>query len=161
MYAYIAGSPFVFMQKFGFTDAAFGWAFALNACGLIAGSQLNHIALKRYSSPSIVRFNSLCLVLTTLCLVLLTLFGIAGPVTTLGFIFFSCSGSDLSTPMPPHWLLLRLQHRRAEPPHCLAVYKWLLGLWLPGWSAILIMERYLQCRSSCLDVVWSVSYYTN
>jgi len=87
MYAYIAGSPFVFMQKFGFTDSAFGWAFALNACGLIAGSQLNHIALKRYSSPSIVRFTSLCLVLTTLCLVLLTLFGIAGPVTTLGFIF--------------------------------------------------------------------------
>jgi DHA1 family bicyclomycin/chloramphenicol resistance-like MFS transporter len=31
VYAYIAGSPFVFMEKFGLTDTAYGWAFAFNA----------------------------------------------------------------------------------------------------------------------------------
>lgn len=32
----------------------------LNACSLIASIQLNHIALKRYSRPRIVRLTSLC-----------------------------------------------------------------------------------------------------
>lgn len=53
MYPYIAGSPFVFMEKFGFTDQSYGWAFAFNACGLILGSQLNRMALKRFSSEKI------------------------------------------------------------------------------------------------------------
>lgn len=47
MFAYIAGSPAVFMEGFGFTDQQYGWAFALNAGGLIIGSQVNRIVLKR------------------------------------------------------------------------------------------------------------------
>ncbi|PTR01506.1 DHA1 family bicyclomycin/chloramphenicol resistance-like MFS transporter [Mucilaginibacter yixingensis] len=88
MYAYIAGSPFVFMQKFGFSDTAYGWAFALNACGLIAGSQLNRLALRKYTSATVVRVACALLFLTGLGLLLVTWAGIAGPAITLAFIFF-------------------------------------------------------------------------
>jgi DHA1 family bicyclomycin/chloramphenicol resistance-like MFS transporter len=87
MYAYIAGSPFVFMQKFEFSAKAYGWAFAFNACGLIIGSQLNRLALKYYSSANISLFAAALLFLTGAVLLLMNILGLAGPFTTLGFTF--------------------------------------------------------------------------
>lgn len=87
MYAYIAGSPFVFMQQFGFSNNAYGWAFAFNACGLIMGSQINRLALKWYDSAKISNYASVLLFFTGGVLLLLTSMGFAGPVTTLIFTF--------------------------------------------------------------------------
>lgn len=87
MYAYIAGSPFVFMQKFGFSDQTYGWAFAFNACGLIIGSQLNRLWLKRTSSEKISRFAAYCLFAVGILLLITTIAGEAGAITTLGFVF--------------------------------------------------------------------------
>jgi DHA1 family bicyclomycin/chloramphenicol resistance-like MFS transporter len=87
MYAYIAGSPFVFMEKFGFSDRAYGWAFAFNACGLILGSQLNRLALRRFSSARIAQYAAGLLFTTGLLLLLATITVIAGPAITLGFVF--------------------------------------------------------------------------
>jgi MFS transporter, DHA1 family, multidrug resistance protein len=56
MFAYIAGAPLVFMTVLGLSQTQFGWAFALNAAGLVAGSQLNHLVLRRFSSLQIARF---------------------------------------------------------------------------------------------------------
>jgi DHA1 family bicyclomycin/chloramphenicol resistance-like MFS transporter len=41
MFAYISGSPFVFIDVYGVPAQAYGWLFGLNALGLIAASQLN------------------------------------------------------------------------------------------------------------------------
>ncbi len=41
MFAYIAGSPFVFIELFGVPPARFGFLFGTNALGLVAASQLN------------------------------------------------------------------------------------------------------------------------
>ena len=87
MYAYIAGSPFVFMQKFGFSDTSYSWAFAFNACGLILGSQLNRLVLKKYSSEAISLRAAVLLFITGLSLLITTITGIAGPFVTLGFTF--------------------------------------------------------------------------
>jgi len=87
MYAYIAGSPFVFMEKYGFTDRSYGWAFAFNACGLILGSQLNRIALKRFSSEKISFYAAVFLFIIGLLLLTAVLAGIAGPAATLGLVF--------------------------------------------------------------------------
>jgi len=65
MYAYIAGSPGVFMERFGLTSTAYGWAFAFNAIGLIAGSQLNKWALGKYAPVSICTVATVMLVLTS------------------------------------------------------------------------------------------------
>jgi DHA1 family bicyclomycin/chloramphenicol resistance-like MFS transporter len=41
MFAYIAGSPFVFIELFGVPPSRFGLIFGTNAFGLVAASQLN------------------------------------------------------------------------------------------------------------------------
>ncbi|HOD42639.1 MAG TPA: multidrug effflux MFS transporter [Candidatus Wallbacteria bacterium] len=51
--AYISGSPFVFMKLFGLSEKQFSWLYAVNAFGLIAGSQLNHFLLRRFNSRTI------------------------------------------------------------------------------------------------------------
>ncbi|MBU8898464.1 multidrug effflux MFS transporter [Corallococcus sp. M34] len=51
MFAYIGGSPFVFITLHGIPPEKFGWFFGTNAAGLVATSQLNHLLLSR-ASPS-------------------------------------------------------------------------------------------------------------
>lgn len=50
MFAYISNAPVLFMDNFHLTESQFGWLFGLNAAGLIAGSQLNRLVLKRYTT---------------------------------------------------------------------------------------------------------------
>jgi MFS transporter, DHA1 family, multidrug resistance protein len=47
MFAYIAGSPFVFMGVHGLSQQQYGLLFGLNAFGLVAASQLNAWCLRR------------------------------------------------------------------------------------------------------------------
>ncbi|TWV91273.1 multidrug effflux MFS transporter [Chitinophaga pinensis] len=94
LYAYIAGSPFVFMTKFGFSDTAYSWAFALNACGLISGSQINRMLLHKYASTHISFYAAIMLFITGLLLLITTSMGIAGASMTLcfTFLFLFCLG---------------------------------------------------------------------
>jgi len=46
MFAYIAGSPFVFIQLGGIAAADFGWFFGANALGFVLASQVNARLLK-------------------------------------------------------------------------------------------------------------------
>nr|AIA17441.1 7TM diverse intracellular signaling [uncultured bacterium] len=54
MFAYITGSPFVFIELFGIPAESFGWVFGGNALGLIAVSQLNARLLRTYSYERIL-----------------------------------------------------------------------------------------------------------
>jgi MFS transporter, DHA1 family, multidrug resistance protein len=54
MFAYIFGSPFVFMQVYGVKPEHYGWLFGLNALGLITASQLNHVLLRRLAGTGIL-----------------------------------------------------------------------------------------------------------
>ena len=56
LYAYLSGSPFVMMNLFGLSEKQYGWAFACLAMGLITGSQVNNILLKKYSSQTISKY---------------------------------------------------------------------------------------------------------
>lgn len=58
LYGFISGSSFVYMKIFGFSEKTYGLLFALNACGLIIGSQLNRQLLKRLSSQKVVTYIS-------------------------------------------------------------------------------------------------------
>jgi DHA1 family bicyclomycin/chloramphenicol resistance-like MFS transporter len=55
LYAYLAGSPFVFMDLYHVSSQQYGGIFALVAGGLIASSQLNNLMLRKYSSEYIIR----------------------------------------------------------------------------------------------------------
>ncbi len=55
LFAYVAGSPFIFMEMHGVDEQQYGGIFALIAAGLITSSQLNTLVLKKYSSEQIMK----------------------------------------------------------------------------------------------------------
>lgn len=57
LFAYVAGSPTLYMELLGLTETQYGWVFGLNAFGLIAGSQLNRLWLKKQPGARIA-FNA-------------------------------------------------------------------------------------------------------
>src|SRR5690606_40768890 len=50
MFAYIAGSPFVFIELYGVPAEHYGWLFGCNAAGFILVSQMNARLLDRKST---------------------------------------------------------------------------------------------------------------
>jgi DHA1 family bicyclomycin/chloramphenicol resistance-like MFS transporter len=55
LFAYLAGSPYVFMEMHGVSQQAYGWIFGLIAAGLITASQFNNVILKKHKSEKILR----------------------------------------------------------------------------------------------------------
>ncbi|MGZ3851018.1 MAG: multidrug effflux MFS transporter [Flavisolibacter sp.] len=94
LFAYLAGSPFVFMQLYGVSEQQYGWIFALIAAGLIGSSQLNNLVLKKYSSKQILRFVLLSQTIIGSALVTGIATNILGLHTIIGlmFLFLSCQG---------------------------------------------------------------------
>lgn len=94
MYAYIGGSPSVFMGIFHVSEKQYGWIFALIAMGLIGASQLNTLMLRRYSSEQIVKVALACQGCIGILMVVLTLAGISSLFLTifLIFLFLCCQG---------------------------------------------------------------------
>lgn len=54
LFAYISGSPFVFMKLFGISEKHYGWIFGMNALGLITASQVNRVLLRKRTSAEII-----------------------------------------------------------------------------------------------------------
>lgn len=54
LFAYLAGSPIIFMDIFKVSAQVYGWIFALISVGLITASQLNVVLLKRYKNTQIL-----------------------------------------------------------------------------------------------------------
>ncbi|WP_408097107.1 Bcr/CflA family multidrug efflux MFS transporter [Peredibacter sp. HCB2-198] len=54
MFAYITGSPFVFINHYGLTPAQYAWVFGINAFGLIAFSQINGRILRKLTPETIL-----------------------------------------------------------------------------------------------------------
>lgn len=94
LYAYIAGSPYVFMEIFKVNQTHYGWIFALVAFGLIVCSQLNSVLLSRFKSEQIIRVALLCQTVTGIILFTGSFFGWFGLYSTILFIliFLSCQG---------------------------------------------------------------------
>ncbi|MGB2971105.1 MAG: multidrug effflux MFS transporter, partial [Candidatus Competibacter sp.] len=55
LFAYITGSPHVFIELYGVPAQAYGWLFGFNALGLIASSQINRRLLAHHSAEAILR----------------------------------------------------------------------------------------------------------
>jgi DHA1 family bicyclomycin/chloramphenicol resistance-like MFS transporter len=55
LFAYVSGSPVVFMGYFHLDKRAYGWVFAFLSVAFIGLSQLNSLLLRRYKSEQIVR----------------------------------------------------------------------------------------------------------
>ncbi len=94
LFAYLSGSPFVFMNLYGLTQQQYGWIFGLIAAGLITTSQLNNLLLKKYRSEQILRVTIALQALIGLTLVIGTAmnwFGLVGIIVCIA-LFLSCQG---------------------------------------------------------------------
>jgi len=94
LYAYIAGSPHVFMELYKLTEQQYGWLFAIIAMGLITASQLNSLLLRKYSSSQIIRIALICQSLTAIIMcvgIMLNLLDVFGIIACI-FCFLSCQG---------------------------------------------------------------------
>jgi DHA1 family bicyclomycin/chloramphenicol resistance-like MFS transporter len=94
LYAYIAGSPHLFMELYKVTERQYGCVFAAIALGLIICSQLNSFLLRRYKSEQIIPVALFFQSLTGITLFAGTMFHFLGLYSTIFFIliFLSCQG---------------------------------------------------------------------
>jgi DHA1 family bicyclomycin/chloramphenicol resistance-like MFS transporter len=94
LFAYLSGSPFVFMNLYGVTEQQYGWIFALIASGLIISSQLNTQLLKKYSSEQIMKTILLSQAGLGIALFVGSYFDVLGlfGIIALIFLFLSCQG---------------------------------------------------------------------
>jgi DHA1 family bicyclomycin/chloramphenicol resistance-like MFS transporter len=94
LFAYVAGSPVVFMEVFEVSTELYGWIFAILSVGLISSSQINSVLVKRYKSEQIV-FAALSIQLVlTLCFCAGTYFNLLNLYETIAllFLFLCCLG---------------------------------------------------------------------
>jgi DHA1 family bicyclomycin/chloramphenicol resistance-like MFS transporter len=94
LFAYLAGSPFVFMELYDVSEQQYGWIFAAIAAGLIGCSQLNNLILKKYNSAQIIKVVLFAQSAVGVVLIAGTVFGFLGLFSTifLMFLFLSCQG---------------------------------------------------------------------
>lgn len=92
MFAYISGSPFVFIELNGVPPERFGLLFGTNAVGLIGASQINRWLLGRYQSGQILTVALAFTAISGLLLLGITAAGIGGFVGLL-FVLFCCIAS--------------------------------------------------------------------
>lgn len=94
LYAYLAGSPFVFMDLYNVSSQHYGWIFAIIAAGLIMSSQLNNVLLRNYTSGQIIRVSLSLQCIFAGVLLIGTYFNGLGLFGTIGCIFFylCCQG---------------------------------------------------------------------
>ena len=94
VYAYVSGSPYVFMKIFGLSEQQFGWVFSLLAGGLILSSQLNNLVLRKHFSEKIVKYSLTIQTILGLLLFGITVFGWLNIyiAIVLIFLFLSCQG---------------------------------------------------------------------
>jgi DHA1 family bicyclomycin/chloramphenicol resistance-like MFS transporter len=55
MFAYIAGSPFVFIELYHVPAQQYGWLFGANAIGIVSAAQSNRILLRHFQPETILR----------------------------------------------------------------------------------------------------------
>ena len=87
LFIYVAGAPIIFMEKYQMTAQNFGIVFAMLSVGFIGGSQLNILALKKFSSRQIFQFALVWQMVIALLFFIGILNGWYGRNTIIAFLF--------------------------------------------------------------------------
>lgn len=98
MFAYISGSPFVFIELNGVPPQFFGFLFGMNALGLIAASQLNRVLLERYTSLQLLTVALAVTAGSALLLLAITAAGLGGFVGMLVLLFVCIASTGMVGP---------------------------------------------------------------
>lgn len=98
-YAFITGSPWVYIRYFGVAPQLYGWLFAVNIVGLMAVSMLNRRLVHHYPLENLLKIAVAVALLAALALGVATALNIGGItlITVPVFIFFSMNGIIAAT----------------------------------------------------------------
>lgn len=94
LFVYVASSPAIFMDGFGVSPKMFGGIFAILACAMIGGGQLNHLLIKRFGSRRTFKTALTIQAAVGLIFFLNSLFVSLGMVSIIAFLFvlLGCAG---------------------------------------------------------------------
>jgi MFS transporter, DHA1 family, multidrug resistance protein len=94
LFAYVAGSPLIFMTVFGVNEKTYGWIFAFLSVSFIVTSQVNNLLLRKFSSEQIVRGILMCYAGVALLFATLSLAGWLNLSITIALLFpmLACVG---------------------------------------------------------------------
>ena len=99
MFAYLAGSPQVFVQQFGLPAQFYGGLFGVCAAGFIAASQINPWAVMRFGAGRVIDVSTKVFLLATAAMLGFALSGGWGGWLPLAVCaFFSMSSQGFTTP---------------------------------------------------------------
>lgn len=98
LFAYVAGSPLVFMEVFHTDEKVYGWIFAFLSVGFIGSSQLNTMFLRKYKSEQIINAALICQVVVSLTFLFVALSGMLTLPITIGFLFLFLCGIGYTYP---------------------------------------------------------------
>lgn len=93
-FAFITGSPFVYIEYFGVSEQHYGWLFAINILGVMGLSFLNRTLVTRFKLDTLLKVSSMAALLAAAVLLLLVHFEIGGiyGVMLPVFVVFSSNG---------------------------------------------------------------------
>jgi DHA1 family bicyclomycin/chloramphenicol resistance-like MFS transporter len=93
-YAFITGSPFVYIRYFGVAPQYYGWLFAVNIVGVMGMSFVNRRLVNRYSLEILLKYASSVAALAAVAMAASVWFHVGGIalIVVLIFIFFSMNG---------------------------------------------------------------------
>lgn len=94
LFAYLAGSPYIFMELYGASEQEYGYIFAIIAAGLILCSQLNNKLLKKFNSEQISMGTQILQSIIGITLFICAYFHVLNMYSTIVLmaIFLSCQG---------------------------------------------------------------------
>jgi DHA1 family bicyclomycin/chloramphenicol resistance-like MFS transporter len=97
-FAYIAGSPDVFMNIYKLSEQQYGWLFAFLASAIIGSTQLNHIFLKKFTSEQLIQAALLYQTIIGLVLVAGIYGGWLNVYSLIFLLFIYLTGQGLNAP---------------------------------------------------------------
>ncbi|GAB3919906.1 multidrug effflux MFS transporter [Larkinella terrae] len=91
LFAYVSGSPILFMEVFHTDEKVYGWIFAFLSVGFIGSSQVNTLLLRNFRSEQIVNVALICQVIVALTFLAVAMSGLLTLSITIVFLFlFLC-----------------------------------------------------------------------
>ena len=97
-FAYIAGSPSVFMNIYGLSEKQYGWIFSFLALAIVGSPQFNHILLRKFKSEQIIKMALIYQCGIGTILVIGTWLGWLNLYALLVMMFFFLLGQGLTGP---------------------------------------------------------------
>ncbi|WP_144097836.1 Bcr/CflA family multidrug efflux MFS transporter [Croceicoccus sediminis] len=90
MFAYIAGSPFAYIDYHGLPPQDYGWLFGLNILGIMTGTYANARLVRRYGADAMLKAGLLLAAIAGLAVAIVTMTDLGGlPGLVVGLFFYT------------------------------------------------------------------------